>query len=255
MKKLLLTIALISAGAFCTAQVKSTGTVSLGSSMTLKLDLDASTSTVTYTITGPSNKWFAIGLNATTMSTNNPIDVVMFGTSLLDRYLAGGHNAPTADTTNNLTLASNTVSGSTRTIVVTRPFSTGDDKDYTFTSSLNSLNVLWAVGSGTTVTQQHASRGTATITFTLGNEDFSLENSLAIYPVPASAVITISNPKGLAIDSVRIFDINGRAVRELAKPAMANDVVTDISTLGAGLYFVEITSGGQKTVKKFEKIQ
>lgn len=255
MKKLLLTIALISAGAFCTAQVKSTGTVSLGSSMTLKLDLDASTSTVTYTITGPSNKWFAIGLNATTMSTNNPIDVVMFGTSLLDRYLAGGHNAPTADTTNNLTLASNTVSGSTRTIVVTRPFSTGDDKDYTFTSSLNSLNVLWAVGSGTTVTQQHASRGTATITFTLGNEDFSLENSLAIYPVPASAVITISNSKGLVIDSVRIFDINGREVRELAKPAMANDVVTDISTLGAGLYFVEITSGGQKTVKKFEKIQ
>lgn len=255
MKKLLLTIACISAGLFCTAQVKSTGTVSLGSSMTLKLDLDASTSTVTYTITGPSNKWFAIGLNATTMSTNNPIDVVMFGTSLLDRYLAGGHNAPTADTTNNLTLASNTVSGTTRTIVVTRPFSTGDDKDYTFTSSLNSLNVLWAVGSNTTVTQQHASKGTATLTFTLGNEDFSLENNISIYPVPATSLVNVTNPKGLPVDAIRIFDINAKMVREVVKPTSNNEVGIDVSMLGAGLYFLEISSGGQKTVKKFEKIQ
>lgn len=255
MKKLLLTIALISAGAFCTAQVKSSGTVSLGSSMTLKLDLDASTSTVTYTITGPSNKWFAIGLNATSMSTNNPIDVVMFGTSLLDRYLDGGHNAPTADTTNNLTLVSNNVSGTTRTIVVTRPFSTGDNKDYTFTSSLNSLNILWAVGSNTTVTQQHASKGTATITFTLGNEDFSLDANISIYPVPATTSVKVTNPKGLPVDTIRIFDINGKVVREQIKPFANSEVAVDVSMLGSGLYFLEVSSGGQKTVKKFEKVQ
>lgn len=234
-------------------QVKSTGTVSMGSSMTLKLDLDSSTSTVTYTITGPSTKWFAIGLNATTMSTNTPIDVVSFGTGLLDRYLNGGHNAPTTDTTNNLTLVSNNVSGTTRTIVVTRPFSTGDSKDFTFTGSMTSLNVIWAVGPSTTITSEHSTYGSKSLTFTLANDEFALEDNMLVYPVPAKSTLTLSNPKNLEISSVRIFDGNGRMVRELGKLATASETQIDVNSLSAGYYFLEITSGSQKTVKKFEK--
>lgn len=101
MKKSILTLMLLTAGMFSNAQTKSTGVVTMGSQMSLKIDLDQTTSTVTMTITGPSTKWFAVGLNATTMSTNTPIDCISYGTALLDRYLNGGHNAPVSDTTNN----------------------------------------------------------------------------------------------------------------------------------------------------------
>jgi hypothetical protein len=223
--------------------------------MTVKIDLDSSASLATYTLTGPSTKWFAIGLNATTMSTNTPIDVVQYGTSLLDRSLAGGHNAPTTDTTNNLTLVSDTVSGSTRTVVATRPLSTGDSKDYTFNySTINTLNIIWAVGPSTSVGAQHSTYGTKSLTFSTvaGVEDAAKVENLLVYPVPASNTITISNQAGLLIDTVRIFDINARLVRELSPASKDETTTIDVASLDNGTYFVEITGNGNKTVKKIQ---
>nr|WP_322623281.1 T9SS type A sorting domain-containing protein [uncultured Flavobacterium sp.] len=252
MKTKLFTVVALAATTFALAQTKSTGVVTT-EGMTIKIDLDASTSTVTYTLTGPSNRWFALGLNATSMSTNNPIDVVQYGTSLLDRALTGGHNAPSTDPTNNLTLVTNTVSGTTRTIVATRPFSTGDTRDYTFNfETITSLNILWAVGPSTTVSAQHASRGTTTVTFSTvaGVASPTLE-SLVVYPVPAANQITIGNKAGLLIDAVNIFDINARLVKTLTPATSAEATTIDISSLETGTYFMEISGNGNKTVKKF----
>lgn len=253
MKMKLFTVVALAATTFAFAQTKSTGTVTMGG-MTAKIDLDSSTSTVTYTLTGPSTKWFALGLNATSMSTNTPIDVVQYGTSLLDRSLAGGHFAPTTDTQSDLTIVSDNVSGTTRTVVATRPFSTGDSKDYTFNfASINTLNVLWAIGPNTTVSNQHSTKGTTTVTFgtVAGVETPTLE-SLVVYPVPASNTITIGNKAGLLIDTIKIFDINARLVKELSPASAAEATLVDISSLGTGTYFMEITGNGNKTVKKFE---
>lgn len=253
MKTKLFTVVALAATTFALAQTKSTGNVTAGN-LTVKIDLDSSTSTVTYTLTGPSNKWFALGLNATSMSTNNPIDVVQYGTALLDRSLGGGHSAPSTDATNNLTLVSNTITGSNRTIVATRPFSTGDSRDYTFNyTTIGTLNIIWAIGQGTNVNEQHATMGTTSVTFSpvAGVATPTME-SIVIYPVPAANEITIGNKAGLLIDSVRIFDLNARLVKTLTPATSAETTTVDISSLETGTYFMEITGNGNKTVKKFE---
>jgi len=252
MKRKFLTLVALTAMSAAFAQTKSTGTVTIGG-MTVKIDLDSSANLATYTLTGPSDKWFAIGLNATSMSSNT--DVVQYGTSLLDRSLPGGHSAPTTDTTNNLTLVSNDVSGTTRTVVATRPLSTGDSKDYTFNyDTITTLNIIWAIGPNTTVSTQHASRGSSTLTFSTvaGVEDAAKVENLLVYPVPASNTITISNQAGLLIDTVRIFDINARLVKELSPASKDETTVIDVASLDNGTYFVEITGNGNKTVKKIQ---
>ena len=255
MKRTFLTlIAFMGMNAIFAQTVKSTGTVTMGT-MTVKIDLDSYAGTATYTLTGPSTKWFALGLNATTMSTNTPIDVISYGTALQDRYLAGGHNAATTDTTNDLTLVSDTVNGTTRTVVATRPLSTGDSKDYTFNfATITTLNVIWGVGPNTSVGSQHSTYGTKRLTFTTvaGVEDAAKVENLVVYPVPASNNITISNQAGLLIDTVRIFDINARLVKELSPASKDETTVIDVASLDNGTYFVEITGNGNKTVKKIQ---
>ncbi len=112
------------------AQQKETALTTIGG-MKVKINLNSATSLATITMVGPSSKWLSIGLSTSDMATNK--DVMTYGTTLLDQYFtSNGHVAPTTDATNNLTVVSNTVAGTTRTIVFTRPFSTGDAKDYTF---------------------------------------------------------------------------------------------------------------------------
>lgn len=253
MKTKLFTVVALATAMFAFAQTKSTGTVTIGS-MTVKIDLDSSTSTATYTLTGPSTKWFAIGLNATSMSTNTPIDVAQYGTSLLDRYLAGGHSAPTTDSTNNLTLVSDNVSGSTRTVVATRPFSTGDNKDYTFNyNTISTLNIIWAVGPNTSVGNQHSTMGSKSLTFTTvaGVADVAKLENLVVYPVPTANTLNIENKAGILVENVKIFDINARLVKEV-KPTVTETINVDVSSLENGTYFVEISGNGDQTVKKIE---
>jgi len=254
MKKSFLTLMLLTAGMFSNAQIKSTGVVTMGTQMSLKIDLDQTTSTVTMTITGPSTKWFAVGFNATTMSTNTPIDCISYGTALLDRYLNGGHNAPVTDTTNNLTLVSNTVSGTTRTIVVSRPFSTGDNKDYTFTYAMSSLSVIWAVGPSTTISQEHSSFGSKALTFTLGAEDFSSLNTLAVYPNPSSGIFSITKNSNQTINKVRVFDINAKLIDDIDNGFEAETIQVDLSNCSKGMYFIEISNDNEKIVKKVNVI-
>ncbi|HLP88790.1 MAG TPA: DOMON domain-containing protein, partial [Nostocaceae cyanobacterium] len=165
-----------------TAQQKETALTTMGG-MKVKMNLDSATSLATITMVGPSNKWFSIGLSTSDMATNK--DVYTYGTSLLDQYFtSNGHVAPTTDATNNLTLVSNTVAGTTRTVVFTRPFSTGDAKDYTFAYTLNSLNIVWGIGPSTNVASEHSTFGTKTLTFSavLASEQFDTLQDIAVYP-------------------------------------------------------------------------
>jgi hypothetical protein len=148
MKKLLLCLFALASGSGLWAQSKTTGTVALTTGMTAKMDLNGATNTVTLTFTGPSDRWFALQFGS--FSSNQGMAsgqdlVYATNTGLVDAVMNGSGNTPSADT-NNWTVTSNTVTGTTRTIVATRAF-TGGTGDFNFTYSMTDVDFAWARGS------------------------------------------------------------------------------------------------------------
>lgn len=256
MKNKVIFLMLMSLSIFSNAQTKSSGTVTLnsvsGSSLSVKIDLDQTNSLARFTFVGPSNKWFSVGLNATIMARN--ADCITYGTSLLDQFLPGGHSQPSNDTTNNLTVESNTVVGSVRTLVVTRPLSTADAKDYTFTyNTISSLNIIWAVGPDTNVANEHAFFNTKNITFSvLGNENFSVLEQLTLSPNPSNGIFNLSNSNLIQLSKIKVFDTNAKLVKEFDAFENQSNISLDLSGVSKGLYFVEISNENDKIVKKMQ---
>jgi len=149
MKKLLLTALLALSALTASAQSKTTGSVSLQTGQTAKLDLNNDTATATLTLTGPSDRWFALqfGSFASGQGMSSGMDVVYFnGTTLIDGNMQGIGSAPAIDT-NNWTVTSNTTSGTTRTVVATRAF-VGGTNDYTFVYADANIDFAYARSSG-----------------------------------------------------------------------------------------------------------
>ncbi|WP_298150483.1 T9SS type A sorting domain-containing protein [Flavobacterium sp.] len=236
-----------------TAQQKTTGVKNIGS-MTVKIDMNQATSLLTFTMTGPATKWLSVGLAATTMSTNTPIDVITYTTVLLDQHLSGGHNAAVTDGTNNLTLVSNTVSGSTRTIVATRPFSTGDANDHTFTYATNSINLIWAVGPNTNFNSEHSTKGNTSATFTtvLGVDDITLADKITVYPNPSDGNLLLDNRMLERIENIKVFNTDAQLVKELQPKTSDASIPLNLSGLSSGVYFLEISNADDRIVRKIE---
>lgn len=246
MKKLYFAIALLVGLNVSMAQTKSTGEVFLNSSMTIQADMNSSTSTVTLTLVGPSDKWFAIGFNATSMS--NGTDCLYYSTSLVDSVITG-QGAPTTDASNEWTVVSNSLlSGTTRRLVVTRNFA-GGAGDYTFNYNNNSLNVIWAFGSGTAMTG-HVSRGSSTLGFTLGVDDFSSLDNITIAPNPSNGIFNITKNIQTSISKVTVFDINGKVLKVIDSELSLDSIQMNLSDFSKGVYFVEISNDIDKVVRK-----
>jgi hypothetical protein len=233
-----------------TAQIRETAVTTIGS-MTVKISLDQPTSTATITLTGPSTRWMSIGLDCSSMAANK--DVISYGTSLLDRsFSTSTHVQPITDPVNNLTLVSNTVAGTTRTLVISRAFNTGDSNDYVFNFNATSLNIVWGLGPGTDLGVKHSSKGIATLSFsTLSNDEFTLANSLLVSPNPSTGLVTIQNPANLVIQTISIFD-NQAKLLKVWNPSTENTLNTtlDLSDLAKGVYYIEVTTATDKSVKK-----
>jgi hypothetical protein len=232
------------------AQTKSTGVVTLNSSMSLSLqiDMNSATSTVTVRLTGPSDRWFAIGFNATSMS--NGTDCLYYSTSLVDSVITG-QGAPTTDASNEWTLVSNNLlSGTTRRLVVTRNF-VGGAGDYTFNYNNNSLNIIWAFGSGTAMNQHAGSaRGSSTLGFTLGVDDFSSLDNITIAPNPSNGIFNITKNIQTSISKVTVFDINGKVLKVIDSELSLDSIQMNLSDFSKGVYFVEISNDIDKVVRK-----
>ena len=252
MKKIYIAIALFVGLNVSMAQTKSSGIVTLNSLMTLKIDKNATTSIVTITLTGPTqtgptDKWFGIGFNATGMA--NGTDCLYYASSFVDSKITG-QGAPQTDTdnTNNWTV-SNTTSGTTRTLVLTRGF-VGGTGDYSFNYNTgDALNVIWAYGTGNNIVY-HESRGTYPLAFTLGVEDFATLDKIAIAPNPSNGIFTISKNNQTTISKVTIFDINGKVVKVVDSELNFDTTTVDLSTFSKGIYFMEITNETDKVVRK-----
>lgn len=82
---------------------------------------------------------------------------------------------------------------------------------------------------------------------TLSTESFD-NTGFIVYPNPANDVITVSNTKGISINSINIVDLNGRTVQ-----AQASAETVNISQLAPGMYIMNITHEGGTFTKKIIK--
>jgi hypothetical protein len=252
MKKLFTLLAL-GVSVIATCQTKSSGVVNLGTSMTMKIDLNKATSIATLTITGPSNVWFAVALNAVNMASKDADCIMINGTDVLDRALSGKRSQPITDDTNNYTVVSNKTAGTVRTVVLTRPYDTKDAKDYVFTNALTTLKVIWGYGRDTNIAKEHAKDGKSTVNFTdsLGLDDFASNGKINMYPNPApSGKFTIYKDNDVEINKVRVFDINAKLLKEVNINENKQEIPVDLSTLSKGTYFIEISNNEDQAVRK-----
>lgn len=226
------------------AQGYSTGTISLnntaGVAMTAKIDVNT---LVTLTLTGPSNRWFALGFGASSMTAGTDVVVCHANTVALpsfDRYLTG-FAAPVSDGTQHWTVTSNTVSGSVRTIIATRALNTGDANDYTFSSNPNPISLIWAYGStaNSYTLSYHGGRGVTSANFTLGNNNFVLSEFM-MYPNPAKDYVTIDLSDLTSNATVFIYDYLGRLVKKELLNTTSSRLET--SNLQKGTYIIKVDS-------------
>ncbi len=149
------------------SQIKtSTINVGNGNEMDITITVNDNLGKVFFEVSGPSTKWFGVGLNTTTMSGaaytivsnnsgGNPVE-----------YNMNGHVAPTLQTTQNLTGITSSTSGTTKTFEFDRLINTSNTDDYTFTTATTSLDIAWAIGSGTSLAYHSTNKGSTTMTFT-----------------------------------------------------------------------------------------
>ncbi len=248
MKKIYIAIALFVGLNVSTAQTKSSGVTTLNSLMTLKIDKNSTTSTVTVTLTGPSDRWFGIGFNSLSMA--NGTDCLYYSTLFVDSLITG-QAAPTTDASNEWTVSSNTVSGNTRTLVLTRNF-VGGTGDYAFVYNDNNLNIIWAYGSGLALSQ-HSTRGSSALGFTLGTEDFTTLAKITIAPNPSNGIFIISKNNQTTVSKITVFDTNGKVIKAINSELNLEAIQIDLSKYSTGVYFVEISNEIDKIVRKIVK--
>jgi PKD repeat protein len=138
--------------------------------------MDNATSQITMTMTGPSDRWFAVGFGMDMLQG----DVLMYG--------VGAANGPTShalgawdyntsaqssvgvvpDASQDWTIVSDDVSGLIRTVVATRDLNTGDGDDIALSFADVSVDVIWAKFSSASYVKNYhgaGNRGATTLTW------------------------------------------------------------------------------------------
>ncbi len=224
----------------------SSGTVSLpAAAMTVKLDTNATTATLT--LTGDSNSMLGIGFGNVGMASGS--DGFIYNSSANRDYTFAGTTTPTADAAQNWTQTSNTVSGTTRTVVATRTLA-GGAGDFAISNAAGNINIFYARTPGSQALGYHSgNRGYATLT--LGailatGEVAAQKNKIILYPNPAKETVNFKNAD--KIKSVDIFESTGRKIRTVK----TEGTELNVSDLKSGNYYFEITLKDGSTV--FEQL-
>lgn len=251
MKKITINLLLL-VGFVGFAQQKSTGVVTLVGNVSVELVLNNTTQIATITMTGPSDRWFAVKLGNFTQGMQAAPDVYYYnGTTLIDATQTAG--GPTNDATQNITVTSNTVVGGVRTIVATRPFNTGDATDFTYVYTSTFVDIAGAFGDSVSYNLAYhgpVNRATAidTTFTTLGVDDFTL-NATKIYPNPSKGIFTIESKTTL--DKINVYSQTGVLVKtiDVADNSVGNFEV-NLQSFQTGVYLLELQNATEKTWKK-----
>lgn len=229
-------------------QTFSTGTITFPSPLNeYSVKIDVSPTLVTLTQIMPSNRWYSLAFN-NGGSMEGPADIVAFinTTNISDRTLAG-FQVPPADEVQSWTTISNTVVGSTRTVVSTRVLNTGEPDDYVFSASAGSINLACSRASSASFSLgPHGGTAnavtTASYAVTLANSEFVLDD-FKMYPNPAKASTTIELPSNIDKAVVKIYDNLGRVVKNQSITNSDNKVITSDLTTGSYLVVVRTDYG------------
>jgi len=233
------------------SQSKATPIINLASNMTAQFTLNNTTSKVTLILTGPSDRWFALGLGVSSGFSMSAGDVLVYSTSLTDRNY-GGFAAPATDSSQDWTTVSNNVVSGIRTLTLERALTNSDPNDFQLPyASTNSINIAWArSSSASTSLANHgtSNRGFATGSFSiLGTEDFSL-NATSIFPNPSSGEFSIKTKTNLS--KVNVYGQTGALVKTIEVTDESNEVELKVSGLQSGVYFLELQNDSEKSWKK-----
>jgi len=127
---------------------------------------------VSITMSGPSDKWFAVGFNASSMS-DTPWTVVADGNGKISEWHLGNHEEGT-ELSSFVKVVSNVVNNGIRTVVITRPLK-GDAQRPTFAFNLagTSFPFITAVGSTATFDGQKHAKATGSKFDMFGNSGCS----------------------------------------------------------------------------------
>jgi len=222
------------------------------SGATATILLNNNTQVATLTLVGPSDRWLACQFGAFQGGMESGADVVYFnGTTLVDAKHNGIGQAPTADTQNDWTISSNTVSVGVRTIVATRAFNSTDASDFDFDYFADSIGIAVARGNSPSFSLAYHGASNRIVNTsvgftTLGVENVSLE-AASIYPNPSNGVFSILSQS--KIEHVSIYTVTGNFVKTI-KSNTEKLFEINVEGLSTGVYLIEIVGVNQKSWKK-----
>ncbi len=232
---------------------KTTNSVQILPQVSAKVDLNETTQIATLTMTGPSDRWFALTLGSFgapgAMSAGN--DVVYFdGATLVDATHNGLGTAPTPDAQNDWTVTNNEIAAGVRTLVATRSFA-GGPNDFSFDFSATEID-LAAAHAETAIMAPLQYHGVnranmQNVAFeTLGVAENSLR-ATRIFPNPSSGNFTVS--ANAQLTRISIYTHTGSLVRTIEVNSGSNAQV-NISGLQTGTYLMELVNDTGKAWKK-----
>ncbi|WP_396138800.1 T9SS type A sorting domain-containing protein [Flavobacterium sp.] len=239
------------------SQSKSTGAISLnnGVPITANFTLNNTTSQVTLILTGPSDRWFGLGIGIAQGFGMASGDVLVYANTspnaLTDRNFSGTGTPP--QDTQDWTTVSDIISGTSRTLTLTRALTNSDPNDFQFPyAATNSISIggVRASSANNMTVGAHggsASAGYATGTLTLGAEDFSL-NSSVIFPNPSNGEFSISTKT--ILNKVNIYSQTGALVKTIEVINNSNEAEVKVNGLTSGIYFIELLNDSEKSWKK-----
>lgn len=230
------------------AQISS-GTITFTAGYTGQIDIDETN--VTLTLVGNEDNYLAVGFDGNGMTAGG--DIVSFdSTGFNDRVFQGIGIVPLLDT-QDWTLVSNEVEGSTRTLVATRPLVGTDTNDFEFSPNQESLNLVWSRGSSLNF-QNHGSqnRGSTFISFTLGVNGNVDAKMVSLYPVPAKDFVTVSL-QNIATENTNlsIYSITGEKV--YSTTVDHKSMIVNTSDFANGVYVLKVENPSGVLTTQFIK--
>jgi len=235
----------------------STGDVVLSNTagMEMNVNITIQSTEVTITLTGPSDRWFAIGFGGNTMGAVS--DVFAYdGTGNFDK-IGQTYAAPLTDANQDWTLVSDTVLGAQRTLVATRALSTADANDYTFSNSATTIPIIWARGNSASTTFAYHGGSNRSFTTLTTNSTASVDEyqaiNFAMYPNPTDSQLNVVIPSDVTIAKIEVYDTLGKVA--LSKNINEIFNTLDVSVLNTGLYLIKViakdnTYGVKQFIKK-----
>lgn len=90
-----------------------------------------------------------------------------------------------------------------------------------------------------------------TVEENLSVEELELKSKVKIYPNPVSDLLHITY--GENIDSISIYDVNGRLLQTIAFLGNSTEQKIDFKDFSSGVYFIKMKSTGASVVEKVIK--